>query len=99
MAATIEQISEDVTNESRQARVRWGTAFDNKNTINDWVTYVSIYTSRAAAMGVPKAEVVSNLRKAGGLIMSALFYAENDLLAPRHYDEQPVPLASFDIEQ
>lgn len=87
----IQTIASDVLTEVRRAREQWGTDFDEKNTLNDWVTYINIYLGKAASMGVPKDEVVKNLRKAAGLALSALYMTENGVVPPRHYDGQKRP--------
>lgn len=98
MEITIEQIADDAVKEVLRARKQWGTAFDEKNTLNDWTTYIGIYTGKAASMGISKDEVVTNLRKAAGLVLSALYHAQNDKLAPRHYDGQPRPESLPEID-
>jgi hypothetical protein len=88
---SIEEVSDSVLKEVLRARQMWGTSFDEKNTLNDWAAYVNIYFGRATAMGVSADDVRTNLRKAAGLVLSALFQAENNSLALRHYDSQPRP--------
>lgn len=87
----IREISDLVLSEVMRARQQWGTSFDEKNTLNDWTAYVNIYLGRATTMGATSEEVKKNLRKAAGLVLSALYQAENDALAPRHYDAQTRP--------
>ena len=99
MAKTIDELANDVAREVHRARVQWGIDFDMKNTLNDWTTYIGIYTGQAAKMGASKDEVVTNLRKAAGLALLALFHAENDILAPRHYDGQPRPESLPEIDE
>lgn len=95
---TLEEIAELTVEEVKRAREMWGIAFDEKNTLNDWITYVNIYLSKAASMGIPAEEVKKNVRKAAGLVLSALYHAENDILAQRHYDGQQRPASSPDIQ-
>jgi len=95
---TLEELSENVLQEVLRARQQWGTDFDLKNTLNDWAAYTNIYVASATKMGASKAEVVTDLRKAAGLLLSALYHAKNDLLAPRHYDGQARPESLPDIE-
>ena len=98
MAKTVEELGQTVVEEVNRARRQWGTEFDLKNTLNDWVTYTGSYMSAAAKMGASRDDVVTNLRKAAGLALSALYHAENDLLAPRHYENQERPRSLPDIE-
>ena len=98
MAKSLIELGQNVVEEVVRARKQWGTEFDLKNTLNDWTAYIVSYTSAAAKMGASKDDVVKNLRKAAGLALSALYHAENDLLAPRHYDSQERPKSLPDIE-
>jgi hypothetical protein len=95
---TIEQLNDSVLQEVLRARKQWGMQFDLKNTLNDWASYVNIYMSKATTMGASQSEVITNLRKATGLALSALYHAENDLLAPRHYDSAQRPESLPEIE-
>lgn len=91
MKKTLLDVSNLVLKETRRAEKMWGSDFDEKNTLNDWVSYINGYLARASDMGTSLSVVKSNLRKAAGLALSALLYAENDALAPRHYDTKRRP--------
>lgn len=95
---TIEELGRDVVDEVSRAREMWGTDFDLKNTLNDWSSYVANYFAAASKMGASREDVIANIRKAAGLALSALYHAENDLLAPRHYDGQTRPESLPEIE-
>ena len=92
-----------VLDEVNRARHMWGVAedgsFDNQNTLNDWAAYINIYLGKATSMGASRETVIKDLRKAAGLAVSALYYAENDLLAPRHYDGKPRPESLPEISE
>jgi hypothetical protein len=88
---TLEELGNNVVSEVLRARKQWGTEFDLKNTLNDWIVYINHYLSKSSVMGTQQEDTVTNLRKATGLALSALYHAENDLLAPRHYDGQKRP--------
>lgn len=96
---TFEDIAQEILRESVRAAAMWPVSFDRNNTLNDWVTYIGIYTGKAASMGNTREDVIRGLRKAAGLCLSALYHAENDLLAPRHYEEQPRPKSLPEIEE
>jgi hypothetical protein len=83
----------DIFNEINRERDyqdgKWGTAFDDKNTINDWVTYINNYATKAAAMGNSKAEQRLQLEKVAALAVAALETSyRNDGFVPRHYDKE-----------
>ena len=95
---TIQEVAENTVREVLRAREQWGTTFDKKNTLNDWAAYVNIYLGKATSMGASAEEVKKQLRKAAGLVLSALYHAENGILAPRHYDGQPRPSSLPEIK-
>ncbi len=73
-----------------EAEKKWGVAFDERNTLNDWATYVNIYLSRATAIeNRTKLDVQYNaLMKAAGLALTAAARTRRDDVprAMRHYD-------------
>lgn len=81
-----------IENERAYQDEQWGTEFDDKNTINDWVTYIMHYAGDAARMNretkildVPHIE--KNLLKAATLCVAALeTIGRNGKPALRHYD-------------
>ncbi len=88
----MKEILEQIAQEIERARKQWGTVFDDKNTLNDWATYINIYLAKATSMGATQEEVIKNLRKAAGLVVSVLERAVNgQRIAPRHYDGQERP--------
>lgn len=70
------------------AEKRWGTNFDDKNTLNDWVAYAMIYMSRATVINNQgkKDLQIDSLLKAAGLLVTAAQRIDDDKMAPRHYD-------------
>ncbi len=72
------------------AEQRWGVAFDERNTLNDWVAYVNIYLSRATAIeNRANLDVQYDaLMKAAGLALTAAARTRRKDVprAMRHYD-------------
>lgn len=66
---------------------KWGTDFDDHNTINDWVAYITNYVSESTNIKYDiKAQRVG-LIKAANLCISALVASyRNGKFADRHYD-------------
>jgi len=84
----VRTIFTDIEKELEYARGKWGTAFDNRNTLNDWVTYTAMYATEAARMDTPPTRVRPLLIKAAGLLISAIERLDvNGRFAPRHYDK------------
>jgi len=66
---------------------KWGTAFDDKNTVNDWAAYTNLYIGRATTMGATKEEQRKGLLKAAAILVAALeSFDRNNGFASRHYD-------------
>jgi hypothetical protein len=87
----IEKILTEVGLEVKRAKQMWGEEFDQKNTQNDWNTYVNIHLSNAAKMGATAAEIEGGLRKAAGLLITAIDVFKQQGFAPRHYEGQTRP--------
>lgn len=62
---------------------KWGTAFDDKNTVNDWTSYIVKYLGQAVTMPWSSTAWRTQLIKVMALCSAAL---ERDTYPPRHYD-------------
>jgi hypothetical protein len=83
-----QRIFEEIYVEREYQDGKWGKEFDDKNTLNDWLTYIGIYGSYAAKMRISKEEQRNNMLKVAALAVAALeTFDRNDGFAPRHYDE------------
>ena len=66
-----------------------GVEFDDCNTLNDWVTYIAIYTGQAARMDVLLKDQRKNMLKAATLAVAAIAsFDRNGQFAPRHYEDR-----------
>lgn len=66
---------------------KWGHAFDDKNTINDWSVYIGRYVSRANADKLAPDGQRTALIKVAALAVAAIETFDRNLgFAPRHYD-------------
>lgn len=91
-------ILNDIALEVGRAKQQWGEDFDKKNTQNDWEHYVNKYLVKAGEMGATFEEVETNLRKAAGVIISAIDMHRRQGFAPRHYEGQTRPASLPEIE-
>ena len=73
----------------------WGHEFDDKNTVNDWLTYMAIYQARAAEMDretkvLDIDQVKKNVLKSItiGVAMLETIERNENSIAPRHYDRK-----------
>ena len=84
-----EQIFEEINKERDYQDQKWGTEFDDRNTLNDWVTYISIYLARAADMGNihdPEKQRLYMLKVASLAVVALETFDRNNGFAPRHYE-------------
>lgn len=81
-------IFEEISLEREYQDQRWGELFDDKNTVNDWGSFVSLYLGRAVSMGATPAEQRKGMLKAASLCVAALeTFDRNNGFASRHYDK------------
>ena len=70
---------------------KWGTDFDDKNTVNDWHTYVNWYLTKASEGGedVDRRDLRAYFIKSAALAVAALeALNRNKKFADRHYDKK-----------
>jgi hypothetical protein len=83
-------VYDEIKTERKRQEQLWGTSFDDKNTPNDWATYMCHYATSAATQGTGKFDLEkyrSNLIKTATLAIAALeALKRNQGVAPRHYD-------------
>lgn len=84
---------DEIFNELKQEREyqdkKWGTEFDDKNTVNDWGTYINIYLAKATDMKATKEQQREAMRKVAALSLAALeSFERNGKFAARHYDKE-----------
>lgn len=64
---------------------KWGQDFDERNTVNDWTTFINRYASRASeAESSEEFEIA--MVKVAALAVAAIETCRRDGIAPRHYD-------------
>lgn len=81
------RILTNVSDERDYQDKKWGIAFDDKNTINDWGTYINHYVTNATRMDAGNGEQYKALIKVAALAVAALETLERlGTLPPRHYD-------------
>lgn len=90
----VAEIVKDLFDEVARAYNYWGTAFDDKNTANDWAAYICNYVASGAYTGRLEAytpeKFTECLKKAAGLCIAAMLAIKrNGDCAPRHYEGLP----------
>lgn len=87
MVNIYKEIFAQVEAELDYARNKWGSDFDDKNTLNDWAAYTINYLGQALRMDADKDKQEVALLKTIGLLVNALARVKNDDVAKRHYDK------------
>lgn len=80
---TRQEIFGNINAEREYQDRKWGTEFDSKNTVNDWVTYITNYLGKASTIPFNENTFRVNMYKVAALAVAAL---EQEKYAPRHYD-------------
>lgn len=84
---TTDDIFDLIEQEKRKQAKLWGQIFDDRNTANDWSSYITRYNAKFAENGLTPAERRSALVKIAALAMSAIEAQDrNNGFAKRHYD-------------
>lgn len=83
-----EEVLKAVRVELDHAREKWGNAFDDKNTANDWIAYIVHYAGRAVTLPWNPQACRAMLVKVAGLCISAIIQIDikHGDLPKRHYD-------------
>ena len=82
----MEYIYEEVASEIERANKKWGTDFDEQNTLNDWLVYAMIYLGKAGQVDKTEDEQRKALIKAAGLVINAINWLDSGDMPKRHYD-------------
>ena len=86
-----ESIVAEIKAEKEYAENLWGTEFDDKNTANDWASYLMIYAGRAVEMDRTRLfnpiRFRTDMLKVAGLAISAIQTLDRNGIAKRHYDK------------
>lgn len=84
---TRQEIFQKIQAERDYQDQKWGTEFDDQNTINDWVAYINQYASKATAEDT-SGNMVVYLIKVAALALAAIeAHERNKGFALRHYDD------------
>jgi hypothetical protein len=80
---------DQIATERQYQDQRWGTEFDDKNTLNDWAAYINVYLTRALCMenvGKPENQRIAMVKVAALSVAALEAFDRNGKFAPRHYD-------------
>jgi len=82
-------ILDEIVAEREYQDGKWGAAFDDANTVNDWAAYLGIYTGKATAITAPPAERRRQMLKVAAIAVAAVeAFDRNGCFAPRHYEDR-----------
>lgn len=74
--------------EEREYQAKWGNNFDDKNTANDWATYIAQYLTEGTRIKDPRPMREAFLKAAALAVAALETFDRNNGFAPRHYDKQ-----------
>lgn len=81
------EILDEVASERHYQRERSGDAFDDKNTSNDWISYIVRYASNACSSSTTKEEFEIAMIEVAAIAVAAVETSRrNNGLPVRHYD-------------
>jgi hypothetical protein len=81
---TRQDIFAEIEKERAYQDQKWGRTFDDKNTPNDWITYIAKYLGQAVTLPFDRTMFRTQILKVMTLCCAVL---ERDSYAPRHYDK------------
>jgi len=86
---SLTSVLEEIRAEREYQDSQWGIEFDDKNTLNDWLAYITMYAGQAARMDTPPIDQRKNMLKVAALAVAALeAFDRNQQFAPRHYEDR-----------
>lgn len=83
------KIFNEIDGELGYQDAKWGAEFDEKNTQNDWVSYITSYAGRAIGFDAPPEQFRKDMIKVAALAIAAIETHDSlkGKMAKRHYDE------------
>ena len=79
----------DIGRERDYQDARWGTKFDDKNTLNDWCTFIGRYCGKASGcVSTGPGQRVCLVQVAALAVAALEAHDRNNGFPPRHYDEE-----------
>jgi hypothetical protein len=81
-----QRIYREIEEEREYQNGKWGTEFDDKNTINDWGSYITRYTGEATQVDNPDEQRRQILKVAALAIAAIETFDRNQKFGRRHYD-------------
>jgi len=79
----------NVVDERNYQQGKWGDKFDEKNTPNDWISYITKYAGQAVTMPWDASKFREQLVKVACLCAAAVEWCDrtDGKMPKRHYDE------------
>ena len=82
------RIFNEINEEMDKAQKKWGgDSFDDKNTQNDWIAYITRYAGNALQLDSNSPVFRESMIKVAGLAIRAVEQFDKGKIADRHYDE------------
>jgi hypothetical protein len=80
---------DEILKERKYQDEKWGTEFDDKNTLNDWAAYIGRYTGNAISIDSPPKTQRKQLLKVATIAVAAVqAFDRNGGFPSRHYEDR-----------
>lgn len=86
MSAYLQKVLEEIQAERRYQDRQWGTDFDDKNDLDNWIRYVVTYCGRAS-LGSPAQQRRDMLKVAAIAVAACESFDRNGGFPARHYED------------
>lgn len=84
----MQKILGEIEAERQYQEARWGTDFDAKNDLDNWVCYIMGYCVRAACIQASPSKQRLNMLKVAAIAAAACeSFDRNGNFPPRHYED------------
>jgi predicted RNA-binding Zn ribbon-like protein len=82
------RVLDEIRDERDYQDTRWGTEFDDKNDLDNWVRYIITYAARASNFQAPPSQQRRDLVKVAAIAVAAVqAFDRNGGFPPRHYED------------
>ena len=81
----LDAIITEIKGERARQESLWGAVFDDKNTLDNWIAFITAYCGKAWSAGSPKKVRYRLLQVAAIAVAACEAYDRNDGFPPSHY--------------
>lgn len=87
MNISLQKVFDEIQAERNYQNRGWGDEFDNKNSLDNWVSYIITYCGRASNFQASPSQQRRDMMKVAALAVAACeSFDRNGSFPPRHYE-------------